>query len=123
MKWFSNISIKYKILIIPVVSVLGFLTYLAFNYQVNNVNAERLTSQQIATNQLLLRAILDTSRQERREDLGDMMVLWDTDRQKRSQMTEESLRYLIRNQAEDKRELRDLSQALRGYDNQQDENL
>ena len=88
-----------------------------------NVNAERLTSQQIATNQLLLRAILDTSRQERREDLGDMMVLWDTDRQKRNEMTEESLRYLIRNQAEDKRELRDLSQALRGYDNQQDENL
>jgi hypothetical protein len=88
-----------------------------------NVNAEQLTSQQVATNQLLLRAILDTSRQERREDLGNMMVLWDTDRQQRNQMTEESLRYLIRSQAEDKRELRDLSQVLRGYDNQQDENL
>jgi hypothetical protein len=88
-----------------------------------NANLNRLTSQQVATNQVLLRTILETSRQERREDLGDIMVLWDSDRQRRNQMTQESLRYLIRNQAEDKRELRDLSQALRSYDNQRDEKL
>lgn len=88
-----------------------------------NANVARLTSQQVATNQLLLRTILETNRQERRQDLGNMMLLWDTDRQRQNQMTEESLRYLIRNQAEDKRELRDLTQTLRGFDRLQDENL
>lgn len=88
-----------------------------------NTNVDRLTSQQVATNQLLLRTVLETSRQERRQDLGNMMVLWDFDRQRQNQMTEESLRYLIRNQAEDKRELRDLSQTLRSFDRLQDENL
>lgn len=83
-------------------------------------NVDRLTTRQVATNQLLLRTILEVSRQERREDLGNMMVLWDTDRQRRNRMTEESLRYLIRNQAQDKLELRDLSLALRGFDNRDD---
>jgi hypothetical protein len=88
-----------------------------------NANVDRLTSQQVTTNQLLLRSILEASRQERREDLGTMMVLWDSERDRRNQMTEESLRFLIRNQAEDKRELRGLTQALRSIDNPQDENL
>ncbi len=88
-----------------------------------NANVDRLTSQQVTTNQLLLRSILETSRQERREDLGNMMVLWDSDRQRRNEMTEESLRFLIRNQAEDKRELRDITQTLRSIDNLQDNNL
>jgi len=88
-----------------------------------NTNVDRLTTQQVATNQLLLRTILEANRQERREDLSNMMVLWDSDRQRRSQMTDESLRYLIRNQAEDKLELRDLSLAVRSFNNQQDDNL
>ena len=44
-----------------------------------NANVDRLTSQQVTTNQLLLRSILEASRQERREDLGTMMVLWDSE--------------------------------------------
>lgn len=90
------------------------------NQHAFNADVDRLTIQQVTTNQLLLRTILEVSRQERREDLGNMMVLWDTDRQRRNRMTEESLRYLIRNQALDQLELRDLSQTLRGFDNQDD---
>ena len=44
MTWLSNISIKYKILIIPFVGIVGFATYLGFNYNSNAQNAERLTS-------------------------------------------------------------------------------
>ena len=67
--------------------------------------------------------MLQTSRRERRDDLMNVMAAWDNDRQRQEQMTEESLLYLIRNQAEDKRELRDLSTALRGLNIEEDNNL
>lgn len=35
MNWFNRISIKYKLLIIPLVGVLGFVAYLMFNLSVN----------------------------------------------------------------------------------------
>ncbi|MBV1882268.1 MAG: methyl-accepting chemotaxis protein [Pseudomonadales bacterium] len=44
MKWFSDMSIRYKILIIPLVGILGFTTYLGFNYNSNTDNAKRLIS-------------------------------------------------------------------------------
>lgn len=42
MNWLSGISIKYKILFIPLVGVLGFAIYIAFNYNSNSENAARL---------------------------------------------------------------------------------
>lgn len=35
MNWFNRISIKYKLLIIPLVGLVGFVTYLMFNLSVN----------------------------------------------------------------------------------------
>lgn len=43
MAWLSNLSIKYKFLLIPLVSVIGFLAYLLFNVSAINNNSERLT--------------------------------------------------------------------------------
>lgn len=42
MNWFNRISIKYKLFIIPVVGVLGFAAYLAFNLVVNTSIDNRL---------------------------------------------------------------------------------
>jgi len=43
MSWLSNLSIKYKFLLIPFVTVIGFLAYLLFNVSAINNNSERLT--------------------------------------------------------------------------------
>jgi len=43
-KWIGHISVKYKISIIPVIAVLGFLLYLAINFSVNVDNKNRLSS-------------------------------------------------------------------------------
>ncbi len=75
-------------------------------------SVQKLTSQQITTNQLLLRTLLDASRQERREDLGNMLVLWEQAQDQRSMSTEESLRYLIASQIQDRREIEDLNDAI-----------
>lgn len=86
-------------------------------------NNERLTAQQVATNQLLLRTILQTSREERREDLMDVMSVWQSDRQQMTQMTEESFGYLIRTQLAGQRQLQELSSAVRDLDIREDNNL
>ena len=44
MNLIKNLSVKYKILIIPLIAIIGFLLYLAINYSVNNDNKARLES-------------------------------------------------------------------------------
>lgn len=44
MNWLSKLSIKYKILLIPLVGIIGFSVYIVFNYVSNAQNASRLTS-------------------------------------------------------------------------------
>ncbi len=75
-------------------------------------SVQRLTGQQIVTNQMLLRTILETNRQERRQDMGNMLVLWEAAQDQYSMSTEESLRFLITSQAQDRREIRALNSAL-----------
>ena len=77
-----------------------------------DTSVQRLTGQQITTNQLLLRTVLDTSRQERREDMGNMLVLWEEAQDQRAMSTEESLRFLIASQVQDRREIQDLNEVL-----------
>ena len=72
----------------------------------------KLTSQQITTNQLLLRSVLDTSRKERREELGTMLVLLEESQDQQTETTAESLRYLIASQLQDRKEIEDLNNAL-----------
>ncbi len=77
-----------------------------------DTNVRKLTNQQITTNQLLLRTVLDASREERREELGNMLVLWEADQDQRTMSTEESLRYLIASQVQDRREIEQLSSVI-----------
>ncbi len=46
MDWFNNISIKYKILLIPLVSILGFALNLAYNFSSNADSSVRLENVQ-----------------------------------------------------------------------------
>ena len=43
MRWLKRLSIKYKILLIPVVGILGFALNLGINGKVNSENAERMS--------------------------------------------------------------------------------
>lgn len=43
MRWLKQLSIKYKILIIPMVGVIGFAVNLSINHNLNSQNAVRLT--------------------------------------------------------------------------------
>lgn len=88
-----------------------------------NIGMDRLASQQTATNQLLLRTAIEASRQERRQDLGSLMSIWDLQQERQSRLTDDSLRLLLRSQVEDKRELRYLTEAFQTISAQRDGNL
>jgi hypothetical protein len=77
-----------------------------------NSRVQKLTSQQVETNQLLLCTVLSASQQERREDLGNLLVLWEEELNSRTLSTEESLRFLISEQLQDRREIQDLNAAI-----------
>ncbi|XOV89084.1 MAG: anti-sigma factor family protein [Pseudomonadota bacterium] len=76
-------------------------------------SVERLTSQQAASNQLLLRAALTATRSERKEDLSNLLVILAEIQGRRFEQTEASLQYLVDTQIEDRRNIRQLGQALR----------
>lgn len=44
MNWFSRISIKFKLMLIPLVGVLGFATNLSYNFSVNTETRQKLES-------------------------------------------------------------------------------
>jgi len=44
MNWLINLSIKYKISLLSMLGIIGFLTYFVFNYSVTTANAERLVA-------------------------------------------------------------------------------
>ena len=77
-----------------------------------NQGLEKLTAQQVASNQLILRTLLDTSRKERREDFTTLVTYWNSVQARQFQETEENLRYLLATQAEDERDIQQLSNAL-----------
>lgn len=77
-----------------------------------NERFQRLTDQQVASNQLVLRTMLDTSRQERKEDLATLVTYWNTTQARQYQQTEEDLRYLLASQAEDEKDIQQLSDAF-----------
>lgn len=81
------------------------------------------TSQQIAVNQLMLRTILDASRSERRQDLGTLMTVWNEDQRRLEESTEDSLRFLLRQQMQGRRDIGNITNMLNTITNQQDTNL
>lgn len=84
---------------------------------------ERLTTQQIASNQLVLRSVLDTSRAERRREITTLVSYWNTAQSNLIEQREEDLRYLLANQAEDEKDINQLNHALQNLDLRRGNNL
>ena len=72
-----------------------------------------LNSQQVAANQLVLRTVMEISRDERKEELSTLLSVWDYNQDQRSQQTEESLSVLFASQLEDKRNIDQINRLLR----------
>lgn len=71
-----------------------------------------LAARQVASDQLVLRSVIETSRQERKEDMSMLVSYMNASQAKQYQQTEENLRYLLASQAEDERDIKQLSQAF-----------
>lgn len=72
----------------------------------------QLASTQVASDQLVLRSMLEASREERREDLTTLVSYLNAAQARQRQQTETDLRYLLASQAEDERDIQQLSQAF-----------
>jgi hypothetical protein len=79
-----------------------------FNQRVSN-----LSNQQLASNQLLLRTVMEMSREERKEELSTLLTAWDYAQVQRSQQTKESISLLLVSQLEDKRNINQINRLLR----------
>ncbi len=84
---------------------------------------DKLSTQQLTSNQLLLSTVLEASRNERRDDMNALMAVWNADQQRQNQLTEESLRFVLLNQARERRNIGNLSNILNNLTNPQDSTL
>jgi len=73
---------------------------------------QRLSAQQLASNQLMMRTLLETSRTERRDDLQTLVSYWNTTQTEQMLATREDLEYLMMSQAEDDKDIQQLSDAF-----------
>lgn len=74
---------------------------------------DRISNQQAASDQLVLRTLLETSRSERRQDMSNLVTVLQEAQTQEVQRTEASLKYLIAGQLEDRRDIHQLGQAIR----------
>jgi hypothetical protein len=74
---------------------------------------DQLSNRQAASDQLVLRTLLETSRSERRQDMSNMLAVLQEVQTQEVQRTEASLKYLIAGQLEDRRDIHQLGQAIR----------
>jgi hypothetical protein len=72
-----------------------------------------LSSQQVAASQLLLRTVMEMSREERKDELTTLLTVWDYAQGQRAHQTEESISLLLASQVEDKRNINQINRLLR----------
>tara|TARA_R110002072_G_scaffold104540_2_gene228989 strand:+ start:2521 stop:3192 length:672 start_codon:yes stop_codon:yes gene_type:complete len=72
-----------------------------------------LSTNQVAANQLLLRTVMEMSREERKDELSTLLTVWDYAQEQRAQQTEESISLLLASQVEDKRNINQINRLLR----------
>ncbi|MFT7219809.1 MAG: hypothetical protein ACI8Z1_001426 [Candidatus Azotimanducaceae bacterium] len=89
-----------------------------FQTQIN-----RITAQHVASDQLLLRSVLQANREERRDEFTSLVTLWSARQAKKVQETEDNFRYLSASQAEDEKDIRQLSAAFQGITLRQGPNM
>lgn len=71
-----------------------------------------LTERQNEANEWMLTSLLETSRQERRQDLNTLAAVWSRHQEQQVNATGKGIRYLMAKQQEDDRELAQLRQAI-----------
>lgn len=82
-------------------------------YAMVNARLDRLASEQVSSNQLLVNMVLEANRQERQEDVANLLALLEDSQTQQQQRTAAGLRFVIGNQIEDRRNIKQLSDALR----------
>lgn len=85
--------------------------------------ANQLATRQVASDQLVLRSVLQASREERREELNTLVNYWTTTQAQQYRETEENLRFLLASQAEDEKDIQQLSNAFRQINVQNSNNM
>lgn len=73
---------------------------------------DELSARQVASDQLVLRSVLQASREERKEELTTLVDYWSATQAQQYRETEENLRYLLASQAEDEKDIQQLSNAF-----------
>jgi hypothetical protein len=82
------------------------------NEQMLAQTVARTRDQQISTNQFVARSLLDQSREERRDELSQLLLLIEDLQYQRDRETQQNLSYLIAGQIEDRRDIEALNQAF-----------
>lgn len=100
-----------------------FRQFEAKNQAYLSASFDKLNSQQLASNQLLLSTVLEASRNERQDDIKALMAVWSADQQRQTQLTEDSLRFVLLNQARERRNIGNLSTIVSNLTNPQDSTL
>lgn len=72
-----------------------------------------LSTQQVAANQLLLRTVMEMSREERKEELSNLLTVWGYAQDQRRLQTKESISVLLASQVEDRRDIEQINRLLR----------
>lgn len=120
MNWFNRISIKFKLLLIPLVGVLGFATNLAYNFSVNTETRHKLESVRDTYYPILERAnnvmvTLDRTT----EILNSAVSAGELDMMKGADENSEKMRSLFREiktlEPNRKREVEDLASSFENY--------
>ena len=73
---------------------------------------ERVADQQVASDQLVLRTVLEASREERRDETATLVSLWSATQARQAEQTQRNFRYLLASQAEDEKDIEQLSAAF-----------
>lgn len=120
MNWFNRISIKYKLLLIPLVGVLGFATNLMYNFSVNTESRHQLESVRDVYYPILERAsnvIVTLDRTV--EVLNSAVSAGEMDMIKGGDENAEKMRSLLREiralEPERKQEVDDITSAFEAY--------
>ncbi|HEX4938726.1 MAG TPA: hypothetical protein VFX11_08635, partial [Candidatus Kapabacteria bacterium] len=120
MNWFNRISIKFKLLLIPLVGVLGFATNLAYNFSVNTETRHKLESVRDTYYPILERAnTVMVTLDRTTEILNSAVSAGELDMMKGADENSEKMRSLFREikslEPNRKREVEDLAASFENY--------
>ena len=78
-----------------------------------SANIDQLNARQATDNQLVFSTLLAATRNERRQDIADLLSAVQDSQAQQARQTQASLRYLIESQLKDRRDIQQLDHAIR----------